>query len=119
VGFFAERAANRMGMRQRYRTAARTQRRRSWMESKMGMRQDFAPEEEEPAEERSGYVDELERLAQLRDQGIVSEEEFQAKKKQLLGLINRAVATFRRKPFFSKPHSTRAWRCLGLQRSLV
>jgi hypothetical protein len=29
---------------------------------------------------------ELERLAQLRDQGIVSEEEFQAKKKQILGL---------------------------------
>jgi hypothetical protein len=29
---------------------------------------------------------ELERLAQLRDQGIVSEEEFEAKKKQILGI---------------------------------
>jgi len=29
---------------------------------------------------------ELERLAQLRDQGIVSQEEFEAKKKQLLGI---------------------------------
>jgi hypothetical protein len=46
MGFLAERAANRMGARQRYRTAARMQRRRSWMESKMGMRQDFEPKEE-------------------------------------------------------------------------
>jgi hypothetical protein len=29
---------------------------------------------------------ELERLAGLKDQGIISEEEFEAKKKQLLGL---------------------------------
>jgi Short C-terminal domain len=32
------------------------------------------------------YVGELERLAQLREQGILSEEEFEAKKKQLLGI---------------------------------
>jgi hypothetical protein len=31
-------------------------------------------------------VSELERLAQLRDQGILSEEEFEAKKKQILGI---------------------------------
>jgi len=31
-------------------------------------------------------VGELERIAQLREQGILSEEEFQAKKKQLLGI---------------------------------
>jgi len=100
MGFMAERAATRMGARQRYRTAARMQRRRSWMESKMGMRQDFDRKEEEPVEaappppaaasagapEEPGYVAELERLAKLRDQGIVSEEEFQAKKKQILGI---------------------------------
>ena len=33
-----------------------------------------------------GYMAELERLAQLRDQGILSEEEFEAKKKQVLGI---------------------------------
>jgi hypothetical protein len=33
-----------------------------------------------------GYVGELERLARLRDQGILSEEEFEAKKRQVLGL---------------------------------
>ena len=32
------------------------------------------------------YLDELERLADLRDRGIVTEEDFEAKKKQLLGL---------------------------------
>src|SRR5436190_23907988 len=97
MGFMAERAANRMGMRQRYRTASRMQRRRSWMENKMGMRQDFDRKEEEPVEAAApastsaapaepGYIAELERLAQLREQGIVSEEEFEAKKKQLLGI---------------------------------
>lgn len=95
MGFLAERAATRAGARQRYRTAARMQRRRSSMESKMGMRQDFEPKEEpvEAAPPSSAsappepeYMAELERLAQLRDQGIVSEEEFNAKKKQILGL---------------------------------
>ena len=96
MGFLAERAGNRMETRQRYRTASRMQRRRSWMESKMGVRQDFDRKEEEPVEAspaaapppapEPGYMAELERLAQLRDQGIVSEEEFDAKKKQLLGL---------------------------------
>jgi hypothetical protein len=32
------------------------------------------------------YIDELQRLAQLRDAGIITSEEFEAKKRQLLGL---------------------------------
>ncbi|MCA9874101.1 MAG: SHOCT domain-containing protein [Anaerolineales bacterium] len=32
------------------------------------------------------YIDELERLAGLRDKGIITAEDFEAKKKQLLGL---------------------------------
>lgn len=32
------------------------------------------------------YLDELERLSELKEQGIITEEEFAAKKKQLLGL---------------------------------
>jgi len=39
-----------------------------------------------PAEPEPSYIDELEKLAGLRDKGIITEEEFQAKKKQLLGL---------------------------------
>ena len=103
MGFLAERAATRLEARRRYRTAARMQRRRSWIESELGVRQDFEPKEERAqatsvatsvaaappstsAVTEPGYVAELERLAQLRDQGIVSEEEFAAKKKQLLGI---------------------------------
>jgi hypothetical protein len=32
------------------------------------------------------YTAELEKLAQLRDQGVISAEDFEAKKKQLLGI---------------------------------
>ena len=39
---------------------------------------------EEEAED--SYLDELERLSDLRDKGIITDEEFEAKKKQLLGL---------------------------------
>jgi Short C-terminal domain len=40
-----------------------------------------------PAEaEQPAYMAELSQLAELRDQGILSPEEFDAKKKQLLGL---------------------------------
>jgi hypothetical protein len=69
------------------------QRRRSFVQSKLGTREDFS--REEPAETTAPgpsataepeYVGELERLAQLRDQGILSEEEFEAKKKQILGI---------------------------------
>jgi putative oligomerization/nucleic acid binding protein len=91
-GLIAARAANRAGMRQSYRTAARMQRRRSYMASKMGVRQDFAPAQEEApppaaaAPQEPQYVAELERLAQLRDQGVITGDDFEAKKKQLLGI---------------------------------
>jgi hypothetical protein len=32
------------------------------------------------------YVAELEKLAQLKNQGVITEEEFQAKKRQILGI---------------------------------
>ena len=41
--------------------------------------------DEAPADEPD-YIDELERLANLKEKGIISEEDFQAKKAQLLGL---------------------------------
>jgi len=94
MGLLADRAATRMQTRQMYRTASRMQRRRSWMASQMGARQDFepAPAPEQPAAEapaaaaQPAYVAELQQLAQLRDQGVVSPEEFEAKKRQLLGI---------------------------------
>ena len=44
-----------------------------------------APSVETPPAETS-TSDELERLAELRDQGVITEEEFEAKKKQILDL---------------------------------
>ncbi len=39
-----------------------------------------------PAPGQTDYIDELKRLAELRDMGILTTDEFEAKKKQLLGL---------------------------------
>ena len=44
------------------------------------------PQEYAPPPAAPSYVDELQRLAILRDQGIISAEDFEAKKKQLLGI---------------------------------
>jgi hypothetical protein len=89
----AERAADRMQARQTYRTMSRMQRRRSFVESRLGMKEDFSSRQEPadaaaPASAASepDYVNELERLAQLRHQGILTDDEFEAKKKQILGI---------------------------------
>jgi hypothetical protein len=91
MGLMANRAAGRMQARQTYRTMARMERRRSFVQSRMGVRQDFGRQEEPveaaaPAPSEPEYVGELERLSQLRDQGIISNEDFEAKKKQILGI---------------------------------
>jgi len=69
------------------------ERRRSFVQSQLGMRQDFG-RQEQPVEAAAPaaapsepeYVGELERLSQLRDQGIITNEDFEAKKKQILGI---------------------------------
>ena len=93
MGLMAERGAQRMQVRQGYRTMARMQRRRSFVQSRLGTKEDFSSREEPvettataPAASEPAYVGELERLSQLRDQGIITNEDFEAKKKQLLGI---------------------------------
>ena len=95
MGLMANRAAARMQARQTYRTMARMERRRSFVQSRLGMREDFGRQEQPaetaapapaPAASEPEYVGELEGLSQLRDQGILSDEEFEAKKKQILGI---------------------------------
>ena len=39
-----------------------------------------------PAPAEPDYAAELEKLAQLRDQGVITAEDFEAKKKQILGI---------------------------------
>jgi Short C-terminal domain len=96
MGFMAERAAGRMQARQTYRTMSRMQRRRSYVEDRLGVREDFSSPQDQPAAQAAepapasaasqpDYVSELERLAQLRDQGIITDDEFEAKK-QILGI---------------------------------
>ena len=92
MGLLAERGAQRMQARQTYRTMARMQRRRSFVQSRLGTKEDFSSRDEPvdaaatPAASEPEYVGELERLAQLREQGILSDQEFEAKKKQILGI---------------------------------
>ena len=46
---------------------------------------DYDDYDDAPAQEPD-YLQELERLAALRDQGVITNEDFEAKKQQLLGL---------------------------------
>lgn len=43
-------------------------------------------EKGQPIQEEVDYIKELEKLAGLRDKGIITDEDFEAKKKQILGL---------------------------------
>ena len=45
-----------------------------------------APAGESQGTSEPSYLDELERLAKLKDDGIITKEEFETKKQQLLGL---------------------------------
>jgi Short C-terminal domain len=94
-GLLAARAGMRMRSRQQYRTMARMQRRRSYIADRMGVRQDFEPAGQQQFEEvppqqapaaEPDYTAELEKLAKLRDDGVISSEDFEAKKKQILGI---------------------------------
>jgi hypothetical protein len=48
--------------------------------------QAYAQQAPQPAGGAPDYTAELERLAHLRDQGVITAEDFEAKKKQLLGI---------------------------------
>jgi hypothetical protein len=77
-----------MSRRTARRTARRTTRRQQyWNDMDSGY--DDEPEPQyaaPPPAQEPDYAAELEKLAGLKNQGIISEEEFEAKKKQILGL---------------------------------
>ena len=75
------------------RTARRTSRRQMAMYGGQQQEQYYddepepqyqAPPPPEPAQQ--DYAAELQKLAQLRDAGVLTDEEFEAKKKQILGI---------------------------------
>jgi hypothetical protein len=43
------------------------------------------PADSEPSGKENDYIEELQKLAGLRDEGIITKEEFETKKQQLLG----------------------------------
>jgi len=92
-GLLAARAGMRMRTRQQYRTMSRMQRRRSYMADRLGARQDFSGPGEAatepdaaPPSDAPDYTAELAKLAKLRDDGVITAQDFEAKKKQLLGI---------------------------------
>jgi hypothetical protein len=75
-----------MGAKRAQRNAAEAQREadQDAQIAELQTEQTAAATPAEPAE--PSYVAELEQLAGLKQQGIISEEEFDAKKKQILGI---------------------------------
>ena len=55
-------------------------------DQQMAEQQAAAPQAAPAAPAQPDYAAELAQLAQLKDQGILTEEEFEAKKKQILGI---------------------------------
>ncbi len=55
-------------------------------EQQMAQQQAYAAQAAPAAPAQPDYTAELEQLAQLKAQGILTEEEFEAKKKQILGI---------------------------------
>lgn len=70
------------------RTARRTSRRQAMFRDMEAYddESEQAPQYAPPAPQAPDYTEELEKLARLRDQGVVSAEEFETKKKQILGI---------------------------------
>lgn len=62
------------------RTARRTTRRQDMVFS------NNEPENESPDTAEGDYTDELEKLAKLKEEGVITEDEYTAKKKQILDL---------------------------------
>lgn len=93
----AARAGNRMQARQTYRTINRMERRRGFMRDAMTPDQPeptyAAPPPQQPppaayapAAAEPDYTEELRKLADLHAAGVLDDDEYQAKKRQILGI---------------------------------
>jgi hypothetical protein len=57
-----------------------------WAAEEQAQYEQQAPAAPTPAGGEADYTAELEKLAKLRDEGVISADDFEAKKKQLLGI---------------------------------
>jgi hypothetical protein len=76
--------SNRVSRRQAGRWEQQAQEQDAQLADQQQQAADQQPPPAAPGE--PDYMAELEQLAKLRDQGVISDEEFEAKKKQLLGI---------------------------------
>ncbi len=78
------------GRRVARRTARRTTRRQMMIQGAYDQpdydEPQYAAPPPAPAQAAPDYAAELQKLAQLKEQGIISDAEFEAKKKQILGI---------------------------------
>ena len=83
----ASAVAGRVQHRQNEKWAAQeNQQQQAAYEQQVAYEQQMQAQAAAAAPAEPDYVAELEKLSQLKNQGILTEEEFQAKKKQLLGI---------------------------------
>ena len=74
------------GRRVARRTARRTSRRQMAMQDSGGGYNEPAPAAAPAAPAAPDYAEELQKLAELKAAGVINDEEFEAKKKQILGI---------------------------------
>ena len=83
------RGAARVGVAAGVAGRVRHRQEQKWAAQDQPAYEEQAPAPPPPAEAAPGggdYTAELEKLAKLRDDGVISAEDFEAKKKQLLGI---------------------------------
>ena len=74
------------GRRVARRTARRTSRRQMAMQDSGGGYDEPAPAAAPAAPAAPDYAEELQKLAELKAAGVINDEEFEAKNKQILGI---------------------------------
>ncbi len=80
------RGAARVGVAAGVAGRVRHRQEQKWAAQDQPAEEQQAPPAPQAAPAEADYTAELEKLAKLRDEGVISAEDFEAKKKQLLGI---------------------------------
>jgi hypothetical protein len=80
------RGAARVGVAAGVAGRVRHRQEEKWAGQDQAASEQQAPAAPEPAGGGADYTAELEKLAKLRDEGVITADDFEAKKKQLLGI---------------------------------